>query len=428
MRYFRLSLLALIVFSASFIAAEEYQDLTSEGKKNLRSANMHLGGERIEKALPLYFEVVNENPYHIESLKKIAGIYYDFKKDYYKASEYYQNAIAAIDKEIEVLEKEISENPKKEKKINKEIDSYLEDREFLVKLNTSCWTQLFVNAQYKFTIANDFYSLNPQNMDLTDPDNISAINDLLQKVMVDTINVETVAEDPVNIEEISAPFDNLLDDTIADFKKLYDFAPDSIKTIKMLSYAYNVKQDEEESLNYLIKVAELDPEDELVRQQIANHYYNSGNYDEALKWFQSAAEANPENPDSYFNMGITYEKLENHEEAFKAFEKVVEIDPENLDAILYASNIASKIDRKDDSINYLKMAIELDPGNINYLSFISYNLFQKKKYDEVIIYAQKWFDTDNKSKEAAQLIYQSAKNIDNTELMKKYEKILIEME
>jgi len=428
MRYFRLGLLVVIILSASIIVAEEYQDLTSEGKKNLRSANMHLGGERIQKALPLYFEVVNENPYHIESLKKIAGIYYDFKKDYYTASEYYQKAIAAIDKEIEALEKEISENPKKEKKIKKEIDSFLEDREFLDKLNTSCWTQLFVNAQYKFTIANDFYALNPQNLDLTDPNNIAAINDLLKKVMVDTIEVETVAENPVNIEEISTPFDNLLDETIEDFKKLYDFAPDSIKTIKMLSYAYNVKQDEEESLNYLIKVAELDPDDELVRQQIANSFYSSGNYEEALKWFQSAAEANPDNPDSYFNMGITYEKLENHEEAFKAFEKVVEIDPENLDAILYASNIASKIDRKDDSIKYLKMAIELDPGNINYLSFISYYLFQEKKYDEVIIYAEKWFDADNTSKEAAQLIYQSAKNTDNAELMQKFEKILTEME
>lgn len=428
MKYLRFVVMITFILTAVLLSAEEFQDLTAEGKKNLRSANMHLGGERIEKALPLYLAVVEENPDHIEALKKIAGIYFDYKKDYYLASEYFEKTIAAIDKELAEYERMISENPKKEKRYRKKMEPLLEDRELVAALNASCWSKLFVKAQSKFTLANEFYNLNPQTLDLTDPNTISSINILLTKIYADTLDVSKLETDTLTVEVVSEPFDNLLSESIQEFEELYEFAPDSVNTLKMLSYAYNVDKQDEKSLEFLIKVAEIDETDVLVRQQIANNYYTLGNYEEALKWFQSAAEIDPTNTDSFFNMGVTYEKMEDWEGAYNAFAKVVELDPDNLDAILHASNLAVKIDKKEESIEYLKMAIELDPGNINYLSFISYNLYQAEKYDEVLKYAQKWYEADNTSKEAAQLIYQSAKSVGNTELEKKYENILREMQ
>jgi len=427
MRYLRVVMLIMIVLFVTTIFAD-FQDLTSEGKKNLRSANMHLGGERIEKALPLYLLVIEENPDHIEALQKIAGIYFDYKREYYLASEYYDKSMTAISKEIIEYERLIEENPKKEKKYNKKLKPFKEDMVFFEKLKSSCWTKLFVNAQNKFSIANDYFSLNPQSLDLTEVNNIVAINKMLQKVLVDTIDVNTIADNPVNIDDVSLHFSNLLDIAVSDFTKLNDFAPDSVQTIKMLSYVYNIKGDQDESLRYLIEVAKVDTEDEFVRQQIANIYFSSENYTEALIWFQAAADVNPNNTDSYFNMGITYENIGDNESAFRSFAKVVELDPENLDAVLHASTNSSKTGNKDESIKYLKMAIELDPGNIDYLSFISYTYFQAENYNDVTIYAQKWYEADKTSKEAAQLVYQAAKNIGNTELEKKFEEILLDMQ
>ena len=427
MRYLRIAIMITMIVSAVVLSAEEFQDLTSEGKKNLRSANMHLGGQRVEKALPLYLEVVEENPDHIEALKNIAGIYFDFKKDYYTASDYFGKTIAAIDKELAEYEKQIAENSKKEKKIRKKMKPLEEDREVVATLKGSCWSKIFVRAQTKFSLAVDFYNLNPQTLDLADQNNIVIVNDLLKKIMADTVNVESLATEPVTFEEISEPFDQLLEESISEFSQLEAFAPDSIQTLKMLSYAYSVQKNDEKSLGYLIKVAELDKSDILVRQQIANNFYSQENYEEALKWFESAAEVDPTNTDSYFNLGITYEKVENWEGAYDSFVKVVELDPTNLDAVLHASNLAAKIDKKDESIEYLKMAIDLDPGNISYLNFISYTLYQQENYEEVITYASKWFEADNTSKEAAQLVYQSAKSIGNAELEKKFEKIITEV-
>ncbi len=428
MRYLRIGIMVAMILSAVILSAEGFQDLTSEGKKNLRSANMHLGGQRIEKALPLYLEVVEENPNNIEALKNVAGIYFDYKNDYYAASDYFERTILAIDKELAEYEKLISENPKKEKKYRKKMEPLEEDRVNMVILKASCWSKLFVKAQTEFLLANDFYNLQPQTLDLTDQNNIMTINGMLKKIMADTINVETLATEPVTVEAVSEPFDNLIAQSISEFEDLYEFAPDSVQTLKMLSYAYNVSKDDEKSLEYLIKVAELDKTDVLVRQQIANSFFSMGNFEEALQWFQSAAEIDPENTDSFFNMGVTLEKLKDTEGAFNAFAKVVELDPSNLDAILHASNLSAKIGKKDESIEYLKMAIELDPGNINYLSFISYSFYQAEEYEDCITYAKKWYEADNTAKEAAQLVYQSAKTLGNTELEKEYETILRDMQ
>ncbi len=63
------------IFGTSLLAVS--QELSAQGKKNLRSANIHLGGERYEKAMPLYEEVLAENPNQIDALNNLAAIYYD---------------------------------------------------------------------------------------------------------------------------------------------------------------------------------------------------------------------------------------------------------------------------------------------------------------------------------------------------------------
>jgi tetratricopeptide (TPR) repeat protein len=428
MRYLRIGLLVVMIISAVFLSAEEYQNLTSEGKKNLRSANMHLGGQRIEKALPFYEAVAEENPDHIEALEKIAGIYYDYQRDYYTASDYYTKAIHAVDKEIAAFEKLITETPKKEKKFRKKIAPLQEKKDNMILIKTSCWSKLFQASQYKISLANDYFNLNPQALDLADENNIKTLNVLLTKVLVDTIDIATIATDSVNIDTISEPFSSLLDTTIDEFEKLYEFAPDSVITIKMLSFAYSIKQNEEESVKYMILVAEKDPNDIVVRQKIANHYYSKEEYHEALNWFMSAEQTDPHNVDNYANIGYTYEKLDDLENALGYFDKLLEIDSTNINIAIYARNVATRIGDKPRAIGYLKHAAELDPENIELLIFLTPSLFEIKKYEETIEYAQRWYQLDKTSSLAAQYVYQSAKASGNTELEQKFEKILTDMQ
>ncbi|MCK4653962.1 MAG: tetratricopeptide repeat protein [Candidatus Cloacimonetes bacterium] len=351
-RTFKVMVIILVLSSFTCLLLGSSQNLTAEGKRNLRSAKMHLSGQRYEKALPLFEAVLDENPHHIEALESVAGIYYDVKKDYNNAQKYYTKTIEEINSifaEYEDLKKTDEKAAGKfyKKNIKKE---KLEDKlDQVTKLNSSCWTKMFLFAQELF-------------------DN----------------------------EEI--------DKAIIQFEALYEIAPDSSKTLKMLAYAYNKKEDNEKSLEYMIRAAELDINDDIARTQIANTLYEKGEYEKSIEWYKKAAEINSQNIDNHFNMALAYSKLKNNEGAYEAFKKVVEINPDNLDAILNISNYAAKTGNIDESINYLKKAVEIDPENTDIISFLSYKLAQEKKYEELLKYAEIWHKLDPTSTEAQQLI------------------------
>ena len=420
MKYTRFIMAMVILIMSVSLFSEEYQDLTAVGKKNLRSANMHLGGGRFEKALPLYLEVVNENGNHIEALENLSGIYYDKKGDYYGASEYIDKASAAIDLELEAFEKMIEEKPQKEKKIRKKMEPLVEKKEHLALLKKGCWVNLFKSAKGKFDFANKFYTMNPETLDLTDATTVESINEMLMRIGPDTIT----DENQMTIEEITAKFDVIMDESISDYEKLYTYAPDSTNTIKMLAYAYNVKGNEDKEIEYFIKAAEADTSDELVRQKLGNIFFSKDDNENAVIWFEEAKIVNPENIDNYNNLGIVYSAMDNKEKALENYEEVVKLNPDDLNTIINISNISNGLGDVNKSIDYLKKAIELDPENVDFLQFLSYRLFNEKRYAETITYAEKWYNIDNTSKEAASLVYQSAKETGDEEIKTKFEKIL----
>ncbi len=350
----KIKILVVILLSSLFISTNYAadQDLNAEGKKNLRSANMHLKAGRYERALPLYEEVLEINPHHIESLKNVGSIFFDIKNDYKKALEYFTKTQDEIDDIYAEYEQLLLEDEKEAgkffKKYIKKAD--LEDIQGdLNNLIASSWVKLFNDAKEYFD--NEDYE--------------TALNKFLY---------------------------------------VYEIAPDSIQTTKMLAYTYSRLNMPDESLQYMIKSAEMDKTDDFVRTNIGNVYYQNGEYEEAIKWYQEAAEINPEVIDNHFNMALAYMSLQDDENTMYAFERVLEIDPENLDAIVNISNIAARLEDHEKSMEYLKKAVEVDPENEEFVSILTYKLAQDKKFEEVLKYAEKWKELNPESEDAQQLI------------------------
>jgi tetratricopeptide (TPR) repeat protein len=347
----------LALFSASLFSAS--QDLTAYGKKNLRSANLHLKEGRPEKALPLYETVLQENPHNIEAMNNLAAIYYDTNKDYKKAHEYFTLTLQEINDvftEYETLKESDEKAAKKFYKREIKKKDLTEMQERTPKFIQSCWIKLFNDAQEDFNAENYEISLDK-------------------------------------------------------FIYVYDLGPDSVVTMKMLAYNYMKLNDEENSLVFLEKVAENDLTDGMVRTQIGNTYFERGDYETASKWYNKAIEINPDNVDNYFNLAITYTKLKDQENTLSAYEKVLEFEPENLDALLYASNIHATLGNLDKSIEYLKKAIEVEPGNADRISFLAFKLAQEKRWDEALKYATMWKEIDQESTEAQNLINLANQNL-----------------
>lgn len=341
---------AIMALSISSLFAES-QVLSAEGKKNLRSGNMHLVGQRYEKALPLFEEVLEENPHNIEALQYIGAINYDVKRNYFVAHDYY-------------------------KKANEEIQAILDEYEELNKIDAKK-AKKFYKKQIKGPKFNKSYEDNAIHMKGC------------------WINIFKKGQSLYKAEAY--------DETIEKFTALLEIGPDSLKTLKMIANTYLKQEKSEKAIEYLSLIAEKDQSDISTREQIASIYFNSEKFEDSITWYEKASEIEPNSPDNYFNTAICYSKLDNDEKAFELFAKTVEVDPTNLDAIINASNKAAAIENSPEQIKYLKMAIEIDAENATYISFLCYKLVKEKQYEELLKYSSKWLELVPDSDEAKQL-------------------------
>jgi len=82
---------------------------------------------------------------------------------------------------------------------------------------------------------------------------------------------------------------------------------------------------------------------------------------------------------------------------------------------------------------YLQKAVDIDAAdgtidNPMYVTTVCYKLYGLKKFDELIKYAEMWHNLDSSSLEAVQMLYNASKEINNRELMDKYNKMYQEMQ
>ncbi len=369
----------ILVFGTSLLAAS--QDISAQGKKNLRSANMHLGGNRYEKALPLYELVLEENPNHIDALNNVAAIYYDMKGDYPKAREYFIRLIDVINSVYAEYEEIKQSDEKAAKKFYKnnikklKLEAMLESVE---QFKDNCITKMVNEGKLK----------------------------------IQTEEFEAAIEIFTNIAEI---------------------VPDNTITYRLMALCYEKLDDMENSRNYFIKTAELDSTDVFAKQKVASLYYNEGNFIESGNWYLEAAKNEVENPDNYYNAGLAYKNADNDSLSYGAFQKALEYDPENMNIIVTLSNIALSLKDNEASTMYLQKAVDTDDAdgtieNPVYVTTLCYKLYGLKRFDELIKYAEMWHNLDNSSKEAVQMLYNASKELNNKELMDKYNKMYKDME
>lgn len=367
------------IFGISLLIAS--QDLSVQGKKNLRSANMHLGGGRTEKALPLYEMVLEENPNQIDALNNVAAIYYDFKADYPQAREYFIRLINVAEGVFAEHEEMEQTDKKAAKKFFKENIKKLKLEEMLksaVLFKDNCITQMVNSGKLK-----------------------------------------------IKSEEFEA--------AIEIFTDIAEIVPDSTTTYRLIAFCYEKLDDPENAKKYFIKTAELDPTDSFIKQQIASLYFAEENFIEAGNWYLEVAKIDAQNPDNYYNAGLAYKNAGNDSLAYTAFQKALEYDPENISVAITLSNIALSLKDNEASTVYLQKAVDIDAAgetidNPTYVTTLCYKLFGLKKYDELIKYAEIWHNLDNSSKEAVQMLYNASKEINNTELMNKYNKMYQDMQ
>lgn len=96
----------------------------------------------------------------------------------------------------------------------------------------------------------------------------------------------------------------------------------------------------------LEKMLASQPENVEATVQLANDYFDIGNYDKAVEIYQKAIALDPNNADVITDMGVAYRRLKKPEEAVAAFKRAIGVRPDQALA-LFNMGIVLKDDLKN---------------------------------------------------------------------------------
>jgi tetratricopeptide (TPR) repeat protein len=89
--------------------------------------------------------------------------------------------------------------------------------------------------------------------------------------------------------------------------------------------------------------------------------FESGDYRESLKWLDKLLEIQPNDETVLGNKGVALCKLEEYEESLKWLDKALHVKPDYLFALFYKAEALRQLEKTSDSISTLDQILEIDP-------------------------------------------------------------------
>lgn len=198
------------------------------------------------------------------------------------------------------------------------------------------------------------------------------------------------------------------------FKETLKYGYEPGKTYPVLARALKEQGKKEESVEYLRKGHEENPQDLDILIELINYYLAIGKSEEAEKFLDEGIRQSPNNISFYRVKGNLYEKTEKWEEAEAIYRKILEVDSNDFIALFNFGNLklrnVTELEKKvsviSDQAEYEKSMAEL-----------------YKMYEELLSYFEKAYQLkpdDRKTWSVLKGLYFRQRNRD-ARYMKKYE-------
>ncbi len=193
--------------------------------------------------------------------------------------------------------------------------------------------------------------------------------------------------------------------------------------IRLKDIYQNELKDPAKAEEILLTLIEQDPENLDYMLETGAFYFNQENYAESAKYFAKARTKAPANIDNLKNLSYAYYEMGDYDKALEVTQQTLSLDPGSMDTLLNAKDIAFMAKDKDLTVQYLKQIIDRRSNDEDFAD-LCLILYEQEKYEELITYAQKWYQWDNQNQDAVQFIILGASKTGNTALSTTYAKIL----
>lgn len=162
------------------------------------------------------------------------------------------------------------------------------------------------------------------------------------------------------------------------------------------------------ALSAWLELAQSNPEKEDYYICAGNCFDALGNKESAVKCYLKAYKQNKKSLPAISNLATAYYELENLEEAKKYSCLALKYDSENLSALINLGNVFYRQKKYDEALEYYKKAVEINEDYFVAVINLANTYFDLKDYDASLRYAKQATKLDSKALQAWTLVGNSA--------------------
>ena len=189
----------------------------------------------------------------------------------------------------------------------------------------------------------------------------------------------------------------LSDMALENYKKAIELANDDADEIYLtiaLEFSKNDKY--EDSIFYLKKAVEINPENEIALFELAFCYDVSKQLEDGITFFTDFTDKNPYSAVGWFNLGITYSRLRKYEDAIHSYDYSLAITDGFEPAMINKANAYANLEKYDEAISMFQESLKVN-GDDSFAYYYIAECYEKKEdYDNALKYYHKAATKDEK--------------------------------
>jgi tetratricopeptide (TPR) repeat protein len=357
-------------------------------------ANVYIRAREIDKAAEEYEKIIELDPNHQQAYYTLARLY-QFEKPI-RSLEVYSEMIDRFGEQIEVLAQIVDLNNSLGRHddaadaLNRMLEIEPGNESILITLgNTYLHAGKYDQAMEIFLDLAESY-----------PDDIEVLTSLVdvyvQRKDYDTASgylIGIIREQELSLETkvyLGQMFIQHIEENADDGEDAMQYAapvfdaiienyPDAPQPRFLRGIVALYSDEEELAAEHLMRVTELDPDNNAGWLYAGEALYQLGNFDEAVAVLKRGLDLHSGDFDLSLLLGLSYNRLDDFDNAVQYLEAALEIRPDDLNGLSMLALTYDSHDRHEVSDSLYEAALELDPEYHLVLNNYSYSLAEREK-------------------------------------------------
>ncbi|WP_111708087.1 tetratricopeptide repeat protein [Lutibacter citreus] len=223
-------------------------------------------------------------------------------------------------------------------------------------------------------------------------DHENAINSL--KIALDYTDDEADILSMIGMEYL---FLDKFDEARLSFAKCLEVDFDDYSSLYNVIYCFDMQNQHEDAIEYLINYIEKDPYSEVAWHQLGRQYFVIENYRQALRAFDYAVLIDERFVGAYLEKAKTLEKLEKYQEAIENYKATLDLDDPTAFVYLRIGECYENLKKYTLALKNYKNAVHEDPLLDKAWLAIMELKVKNKDYNKALYYINKAIEIDDKN-------------------------------